>query len=90
MLFKIGAGHSFLIYLKNGFPISVLKRIQAVSEVVSTFCATANPVKVIVAESEQGRGIMGVIDGFGPKGIETEKDIKDRKGFLRKIGYKEE
>ena len=90
MLFKIGAGHSFLIYLKNGFPISVLKRVQAVSEVVSTFCATANPVKVIVAESEQGRGIMGVIDGFSPKGIETEKDIEKRKGFLRKIGYKVE
>ncbi|MHA1215382.1 MAG: adenosine-specific kinase [Candidatus Hodarchaeales archaeon] len=88
MAFKIGAGHSFIIYLKDAFPINVLKRVQAVSEVVSTFCATANPVQVIIAESKQGRGILGVIDGFSPKGIEDEENIKERKSFLRKIGYK--
>lgn len=88
MAFKLGAGHSFIIYLKNAFPINVLKRVQAVSEVVSIFCATANPVEVIVAQSEQGRGILGVIDGFSPKGIEMEDDIIKRKEFLRNIGYK--
>lgn len=88
MALKIGAGHAFIIYLKNAFPINVLKRIQAVSEVVSTFCATANPVEIVLAESEQGRGILGVIDGFSPKGIETDDDVKERKKFLRTIGYK--
>lgn len=88
MAFKIGAGHSFIIYLKNAFPVNVLKRVQAVSEVVSIFCATANPVEVIIAESDQGRGILGVIDGFSPKGIETDADIEERKKFLRTIGYK--
>ncbi len=88
MALKIGAGHTFIIYLKNTFPINVLKRIQAVSEIVSTFCATANPVEVIIAESDQGRGILGVIDGFSPKGIENSEDIKERKKFLRTIGYK--
>jgi adenosine/AMP kinase len=88
MAFKLGAGHSFIIYLKNAFPINVLKRVQAVSEIVSIFCATANPVEVIIAESDQGRGILGVIDGFSPKGIETEDDIIKRKEFLRNIGYK--
>ncbi|MFX0125686.1 MAG: adenosine-specific kinase [Candidatus Hodarchaeota archaeon] len=87
-VFKIGAGHSFIIYLKNAFPINVLKRVQAVSEVVSIFCTTANPVEVIIAESDQGRGILGVIDGFSPKGIEAEEDITKRKEFLRNIGYK--
>lgn len=87
--FKIGAGHSFIIYLKDAFPVNVLKSIQnSVSEVVATFCATANPVQIIIAESEQGRGILGVIDGYSPKGIETEKDIEERKQFLRTIGYK--
>ncbi|MHA1973060.1 MAG: adenosine-specific kinase [Candidatus Hodarchaeales archaeon] len=86
--FKIGAGHSFIVYLKNAFPINVLKRVQAVSEVVSTFCATANPVQVIIAETEQGRGILGVIDGFKPKGIEDDEKTAERKSFLRKIGYK--
>lgn len=85
---KIGVGHSFIIFLKNAFPINVLKRVQAVSEVVSIFCATANPVEVIIAESDQGRGVLGVIDGFSPKGIETNDDIEERKKFLRKIGYK--
>ncbi|MFX0207257.1 MAG: adenosine-specific kinase [Candidatus Hodarchaeota archaeon] len=88
MALKLGAGHSFIIYLKNAFPINILKRVQAVSEIVSIFCATANPVEVIIAESDQGRGILGVIDGFSPKGIETEDDITKRKEFLRNIGYK--
>ncbi|MFX0086573.1 MAG: adenosine-specific kinase [Candidatus Hodarchaeota archaeon] len=88
MLFKIRAGHSFLIYLKNAFPINVLKRVQSVSEIVRIFCATANPVQVVLAESEQGCGILGVIDGFSPKNIETDYDKKERKEFLRNIGYK--
>ncbi|MFX1514938.1 MAG: adenosine-specific kinase [Promethearchaeota archaeon] len=88
MAFKLGAGHTFIIYLKNAFPVNVLKRVQAVSEIVSIFCVTANPVEVIVTESEQGRGILGVIDGFSPKGIETDDDIVKRKEFLRNIGYK--
>ncbi|MFX0013863.1 MAG: adenosine-specific kinase [Promethearchaeota archaeon] len=88
MAFRIGVGHSFIIYLKNAFPVNVLKRIQTVSEVVSIFCATSNPIEVIVAESDQGRGILGVIDGFSPKGIENDKDIEERKKFLRTIGYK--
>jgi adenosine/AMP kinase len=88
MLFKIGSGHSFLIYMKNAFPINVLKRVQSVSEIVRVFCATANPVQVIIAESDQGRGILGVIDGFSPKNIETDNEKKDRKEFLRNIGYK--
>jgi adenosine/AMP kinase len=86
--FKLGAGHTFIIYLKNAFPVNVLKRVQAVTEVVSIFCATANPVEVIVAESNEGRGILGVIDGFSPKGIEVDNDISKRKEFLRNIGYK--
>jgi hypothetical protein len=85
----IGAGHSFIIFLGEGFfPINVLKAVQAVPEVVTVFCATANPTQVVVAESEQGRGILGVIDGFAPKGIEDEEGIAWRKGFLRQIGYK--
>ena len=84
----IGAGHMFIIFLDGTFPINVLNRIKDVPEVCHIFCATANPVQVIVAESEQGRGILGVIDGYLPKGIETEKDIEDRKTFLRTIGYK--
>ena len=88
MAFKIGAGHSFIIYLKNAFPINVLKRIQSISEVVSIFCATSNPIEVILAESDQGRGILGVIDGFSPKSIESDLEIEERKKFLRTIGYK--
>ena len=85
----IGAGHSFILFLGDGFfPINVLKAVQGVPEVCGIFCATANPTQVIIAESEQGRGIMGVIDGFSPKGIESEEDIAWRKGFLRQIGYK--
>lgn len=85
---RIGAGHSFVITLKDAFPISVLNRVKAVEEVVGVFCATGNSVEVIVAETGQGRGILGVIDGVSPKGTEGEKDRDDRHGFLRKIGYK--
>lgn len=84
----VGAGHSLFIFLKNAFPINVLNRIKNISEVVNIFCATSNPTEVIVAETKQGRGILGVIDGELPNGVENEKDIKDRKEFLRKIGYK--
>jgi hypothetical protein len=85
----IGAGHSFVIFLAEGFyPINVLNAIKAVPEVCQIFCATANPVEVILAESEQGRGILGVIDGFSPHGLEGEEDIAWRKSFLRMIGYK--
>jgi len=89
---KIGAGHSFIIFMKNCFPINILDKIKNVYEVCSIFCATANPTKVIIAEStyekEIGRGILGVIDGFIPKGVENKEDIKWRKDFLRDIGYK--
>jgi uncharacterized protein len=84
----IGAGHVFCIILKNAFPINVLNQIKLCPEVCRIFCATANPLEVIVAESSQGRGIMGVIDGFSPKGVETAEDKVQRKEFLRKIGYK--
>ena len=85
---NIAAGHVFVILIKEAFPVNVLNAVKACPEVCSIFCATANPVQVIVAETEQGRGILGVIDGYSPKGIEDEKDIQDRKQFLRKIGYK--
>jgi adenosine/AMP kinase len=84
----MGAGHAFVILLKDAFPINVLNAIKACSEVCQVFCATANPLEVIVAETDQGRGIMGVIDGFSPKGVENEGEGKDRKEFLRNIGYK--
>lgn len=84
----IGAGHSFIIVMKDGYPINVLGRIKDVPEVCTIHCATANPVEVIIAESEQGRGILGVIDGASPKGVETPADAEWRHGFLRKIGYK--
>lgn len=84
----IGSGHSFIIFMENGFPINVLNAIKNVPEVCRIYCATANPVQVIVAETEQGRGILGVIDGFPPKGVETGKDIEDRKNLLRRFGYK--
>jgi len=85
----IGAGHSFVLFLANGFfPINVLNLIKNVPEVCRVFCATANPTQVLVAETEQGRGIVGVVDGFAPQGIEQDDDIAWRKSFLRKIGYK--
>ena len=85
----VGAGHSFILFLAEGYyPINVLKQIQQVPEVVHIFCATANPTEVIVAETGMGRGILGVVDGFSPKGVEDETGIAWRKGFLRMIGYK--
>jgi adenosine/AMP kinase len=84
----VGCGHTLFIFLKDSFPVNVLSRVRAVSEVVTIFCATANSTEVVVAESKLGRGVMGVIDGGSPKGVEDEKDVKDRKKFLRTIGYK--
>jgi adenosine/AMP kinase len=84
----LGAGHCFILFLRDAFPINILKTIQAVPEVAGIYCATANPLQVILAESEQGRGILGVIDGIHTKGIEDADGIAWRKGFLRKIGYK--
>lgn len=88
-LYEIKAGHSFIAFLKDSFPINVLNNIKALPEVCNIFCATANPVEVIIAETEQGRGILGVIDGFKTKGIETDKDIEERRELLKKIGYRE-
>jgi len=89
---RIGAGHTFIIFMRDCYPINVLNAVKNVQEVCRIFCATANPTKVIVAEEEikgkKGRGILGVIDGFVPEGIEEEKDIEWRKNFLREIGYK--
>ncbi|MCL6583057.1 MAG: adenosine-specific kinase [bacterium] len=85
---KIAAGHLFLIFLKDAFPINVLNAIKACPEVCSIFCATANPVEVVIAETAQGRGVMGVIDGYRPKGIEQEKDRQARHSLLRKLSYK--
>jgi uncharacterized protein len=84
----VGAGHLFVVSMRDGYPINVLGRIRNIPEVCSIFCATANPVEVIVAETEQGRGVLGVIDGVSPKGVESEADAEWRHGFLRKIGYK--
>lgn len=86
--FEISCGHSFIIYLKNAYPINVLDKIKKVPEMCTIHAATANPLEVIVAETQQGRGIVGVVDGFASEGIETQEDIKKRKEFLRKIGYK--
>ncbi len=85
---NLAAGHSFIIILKDAFPINVLNSLKNCSEVVNIFCATANPVEVIVAKTEQGCGILGVVDGFSPKGVESDEDVKKRKEFLRMIGYK--
>ena len=85
----IGAGHTFILFLGAGFyPVNVLNAVKAVPEICNVFCATANPLEVVVAETRQGRGIVGVIDGFTPNGIESEEDIAWRKSFLRQIGYK--
>jgi adenosine/AMP kinase len=84
----IACGHSFLIFLKEAFPINVLNAVKLVPEVCQIFCATANPVTVIVAENERGRGVLGVIDGEKSKGVETEQDIVERKNLLRRFGYK--
>ncbi|MBF8294069.1 MAG: hypothetical protein HW389_614 [Bacteroidetes bacterium] len=84
----LSCGHCFILFMENGFPVNILNAIKNIPEVCNIFCATANPVEVVVAETGQGRGILGVIDGVKTKGIETEADIKTRKEFLRMIGYK--
>jgi len=86
--FDIGAGHTFIIYIRGAYPINVLNAIKGCPEVCGIFCATANPLQLIIAETEQGRGIVGVVDGFVPKRLETEDEVKERKQFLRRIGYK--
>lgn len=85
---EIAAGHSFLVFIRNAYPINVLNAIKNTPEVCGLYCASANPVEVIIAESQMGRGILGVIDGLKPKGIESEEDIVWRREFLRKLGYK--
>ncbi len=87
-LINIGAGHTFIVFLKEGFPINVLNAIKMVSEVCNIYAASANPLEVVVAETEQGRGILGVIDGGSPLGVEGEEEIKARKELLRRFGYK--
>src|SRR5271169_6551485 len=84
----VAAGHTFFIAMRQGYPINVLNRIREIPEMCSIYCATANPVEVIVAETEQGRGVLGVIDGSSPKGVESPTDVKWRHDLLRKIGYK--
>ncbi len=84
----IGAGHLFVVALRNGFPINVLNRIRDVPEVANIYCATANPLEVIVVETEQGRGVLGVVDGSSPKGVEAESHVKARIEFLQRFGYK--
>jgi adenosine/AMP kinase len=85
---RIGAGHSFVVVLSGAFPINVLNRLKAVEEVVQIFCATSNPVTIVVADTGKGRGILGVVDGVTPKGVEGAQDKQERREFLRKIGYK--
>ncbi|MEM2910504.1 MAG: adenosine-specific kinase [Nitrososphaerota archaeon] len=87
-LLKIGCGHTFMVFIKDMYPINVLNRLKEVPEVCTILAATANPLQIVIVESEQGRGVLGVIDGYKSKGIEGEDDIKKRKEFLRKIGYK--
>lgn len=84
----LSAGHSFIVFLKDCFPVNVLNVVRNVPEVCNIYCATANPVEVVIAETDQGRGILGVIDGVKSQGVEGEREIQERKGFLRKIGYK--
>ena len=84
----VGAGHSFFVFMENGFPVSVLNAIKGVPEVCRIFCATANPAEVVVAESGDGRAILGVVDGCSPRGVENDGDVANRVAFLRKIGYK--
>jgi adenosine/AMP kinase len=87
-MLAIGAGHSFIVFLREGYPVNVLNQIKAVPEVCRIFCATANPVEVLVAQTDQGRAIVGVVDGGSPLGVESEDDVAARKDLLRKIGYK--
>jgi uncharacterized protein len=86
--FRISSGHSLIILIKEAFPVNILPRLREVSEIVNIYCATANPTEIIFVETEQGRAILGIVDGFKSKGIESEKEIEERKWFLRKIGYK--
>ena len=86
--FELACGHSFVVFLRNAYPINVLDKIKRVPETCTVYAATANPVEMVIAETEQGRGIVAVVDGLKSKGIETEEDIRERKRFLRKIGYK--
>jgi adenosine/AMP kinase len=85
---NIGAGHSFIVFMKDCFPLNVLNSLQSIPEVCNIYCATANPTTVVLAQSEQGNGILGVIDGFSPKGVENKEEFDWRKKFLRDIGYK--
>lgn len=85
---QLSAGHTFIIFIRNAYPINVLDKVKSVPEVCNIFLATSNPFQVVLAETEQGRGILGVVDGFASKGIETGKEIQERKEFLRHIGYK--
>lgn len=85
---SVGAGHLFVVVMQEGFPINVLGRVREVAEIVNVFCATANPCEVIVAQTEQGRGVLGVIDGSSPKGVESSEQAVERHQFLRRIGYK--
>lgn len=85
---RMSAGHSFIIFMRNAYPVNVLNAIKTVPEVCTVHCATANPVEVVLAETEQGNGILGVVDGLRSKGVETENDARERREFLRKIGYK--
>ncbi len=84
----IGAGHSFIVFLVGGFPVSVLNAVKMVPEVCRIFCATANPAEIVVAETARGRAILGVVDGASPRGVETEQDVAERKELLRRFGYK--
>jgi adenosine/AMP kinase len=86
--YNISAGHSLVILLKDAYPINILPRLKEVPEIVTIYCATANPIEVIYVETSQGRAIIGVVDGFKPKGIENSDDVNERRTFLRKIGYK--
>ena len=84
----VGAGHSFFLVIRNSFPINVLNQIKGCQEVARIFCATANPLQILTATTDQGRGIVGVVDGFSPKGVESEEDKRERKALLRRFGYK--
>ncbi len=88
VMFELGAGHAFLVLLRNAFPINVLPAVRAVQEVCQIYCATANPIEVIIAETEQGRGVLGVVDGVRSRGIEGEPEIAERQALLRRFGYK--
>lgn len=85
---SVGAGHSFFVFLREGYPVNVLNQVKQVSEVCTIYCATANPVQVVVAESGSGRGVLGVIDGDSPLGVEGDEDVAERRSLLRAIGYK--